>query len=284
MDFAQIRRVTITALFSDDMLQEHLVLKGGNALNLVYGLTHRTSLDLNFSMDSDFDNVDEARRRLFLALKNRFDAVGYVIFDEMLEPKPRLEGEDTKPWWGGYELRFKLIERSRYETLKDRPDKLRMGATVTGAKQERTFTVDLSKCEYTAGKAEREFDHFTIYVYTPEMIVVEKLRAICQQMPEYPHRGWPTARARDFYDVQHVVNALDLNLASEENLDLAKHIFGAKQVPLSLLGTIGEYREFHRPDWPAVLAATSGQLQEFDFYFEFVVAQVNERLKTLWVK
>jgi hypothetical protein len=113
--------------------------------------------------------------------------------DEALEPKPKL-GEDTKPWWGGYELRFKLIDRSRYETLKGRPDKLRMGATVTGPKQERTFTVDLSKCEYTVGKAEQEFDHFTIFVYTPEMIVIEKLRAICQQMADYPHRGRPTAR------------------------------------------------------------------------------------------
>jgi predicted nucleotidyltransferase component of viral defense system len=73
MDFAQIRRVTITALFSDDMLLDQLVLKGGNALNLVYGLTHRTSLDLDFSMDSDFKNLDEARERLFRALRNRFD-------------------------------------------------------------------------------------------------------------------------------------------------------------------------------------------------------------------
>jgi Nucleotidyl transferase AbiEii toxin, Type IV TA system len=197
MDFAQIRRITITALFSDDMLLERLVLKGGNALNLVYRLTPRTSLDLDFSMDSDFENIDEARERLFRALKNRFDAAGYIVFDEQLEPKPRLEGEDTKPWWGGYELRFKVIERSKYETLKGQPQKLRIGAMVTGTRQEKTFTVDLSKCEYTAGKAERELDDFTIYVYTPEMIVVEKLRAICQQMPEYPHRGHPAARARD---------------------------------------------------------------------------------------
>ena len=96
MDFAQIRRITITALFSDDVLLERLVLKGGNALNLVYGLTLRTSLDLDFSMDSDFENVDEARGRLFRALKNRFDAVGYIVFDEQLEAKPRLDGEDNE--------------------------------------------------------------------------------------------------------------------------------------------------------------------------------------------
>ncbi len=39
MDFTEIRRIAITALFSDDMLLDRLVLKGGNALSLVYDLT-----------------------------------------------------------------------------------------------------------------------------------------------------------------------------------------------------------------------------------------------------
>lgn len=59
---------------------------------------------------------------MFRSIRDRFDAEGYVVFDEKLEPKPRLDGKDTKPWWGGYELRFKLIERERYERLKHRPD------------------------------------------------------------------------------------------------------------------------------------------------------------------
>jgi hypothetical protein len=43
MDFAEIRRVTITALFSNDYFLEHLVLKGGNVLSLIYGVSDRTS-------------------------------------------------------------------------------------------------------------------------------------------------------------------------------------------------------------------------------------------------
>jgi len=50
LDFAQIRRAAIAALFSDDVLTEYLVLKGGNALDLIYGITSRTSMDLDFSM------------------------------------------------------------------------------------------------------------------------------------------------------------------------------------------------------------------------------------------
>lgn len=284
MDFAEIRRVAITAIFSDDLLLEHLVLKGGSALNLVYDLEGRTSLDLDFSMHSDFPDLNDARRRLFRALRDRFDAAGFVVFDEQLKPKPPLDVEDTTPWWGGYELRFKLIEREKYERLRASPDKLRINATVTGGRQLRTFTVDFSKCEYTKGSAEHELDHFTIHVYTPEMIVIEKLRAICQQMPDYPYGGVRRpARARDFYDIHRVVTRLGVDLASGDNLELAKHIFAAKHVPLSLLPKIAEYREFHRPDWPSVQNSASDAVEGFDFYFNFVIEQT-ERLQSLWVE
>ena len=68
MDFADVRRLTIVALFSDDQLFEQIVLKGGNALNLVYGLSPRTSLDLDFSMESDFTDLDDTRKRVFRAV------------------------------------------------------------------------------------------------------------------------------------------------------------------------------------------------------------------------
>ena len=54
IDLTEIRRIAIAALFSDDVLTEYLVLKGGNALNLVYGITSRTSIDLDFAMGQDF--------------------------------------------------------------------------------------------------------------------------------------------------------------------------------------------------------------------------------------
>ena len=283
MDFDEIRWVTITALFSDEVLFEHLGLKGGNALSLVYGLTERASLDLDFSMDADFPDIEDARRRLFSSVKDRFDAIGYVVFDEVLKPKPRLDTDDVKPWWGGYELRFKLIERAKYEAFKERIEKLRFNATVTGPAQARTFKVDLSKFEYTVDKAARDFHDYKIYVYTPEMIVAEKLRAVCQQFPDYPHRGRPTARARDFYDIHRVVTVRRIDLLSAETLELIRQIFAVKQVPLEFLTRIQEHREFHRPDWQAVIDSTTGFLEEYDFYFDFVLGQV-QRLHPLWVE
>ena len=112
MDFAEVRRLTIVALFSDDHLFEQLVLKGGNALNLVYGLSPRTSLDLDFSIERDFTDLNDTRKRIFRAVRERFSSVGLVVFDESFEPKPPVPGPNQPPWWGGYELRFKLIEGS----------------------------------------------------------------------------------------------------------------------------------------------------------------------------
>ena len=67
---------------------------------------------------------------------------------------------------------------------KDR-ETLRRHATVTGPKNKRTITIDISKFEFCDSKKEYDLEGYTIYVYTPEMIVFEKIRAICQQMVEY---------------------------------------------------------------------------------------------------
>ena len=70
MDFDEIRRLTITALFSDDELYDEIVLKGGNAISLVYGYGSRGSLDLDFSIEQDFLEFDDTRRRIFNALRH----------------------------------------------------------------------------------------------------------------------------------------------------------------------------------------------------------------------
>jgi predicted nucleotidyltransferase component of viral defense system len=283
MDFAKVRRLTIVALFSDDRLFEQIVLKGGNALNLVYALSPRTSLDLDFSIENDFTDLNDTRNRIFRAIRERFSSVGLVVFDESFEPKPQVPRPNQQAWWGGYELKFKLIEQAKYLALGGNLETIRRNALVIGAEQRRKFSVEMSKYEYCKGKVERELDSYTIYVYSPEMIVVEKLRAICQQMPEYHLRSHPSPRARDFYDIWRVMTETSLNPATPEVLELAKHIFAAKRVPLALLAQVGDQREVHRPDWPAVVAAVAQRLNDFDFYFDFVVDRI-AALKTLWAE
>jgi hypothetical protein len=90
-------------------------------------------------------------------------------------------------------------------------------------------------------------------------------------------------RARDFYDIHTVVTKTDFRFAAPETADLAREIFAIKEVPLSLLGKIKDQREFHRTDWPSVQTTTSGELEDFDFYFDFVLQEI-EPLHALWMK
>jgi predicted nucleotidyltransferase component of viral defense system len=283
MDLAKVRRLTITAMFSDDSLMEQLVLKGGNALSLVYGLGARTSLDVDLSIDGDFADFEDARIRIVRTLQKRFGAAGYAVFDERFERRPAVEDPRADKEWGGYILEFKLIEEQKHRELQSDIDASRRNALVTGPLQRKTFTIDFSKYEFCRGKAEAQLDDYTIYVYTPEMIVIEKLRALCQQMPEYKRRLKKAGRARDFYDIFILITQAHVDLSGRENLELARNVFAAKDVPLELIQRIAETKEQHRPDWPSVQASVAGSLKSFDDYFSFVVEQT-QALKSLWIE
>ena len=281
MDLAEIRRLVIVGMFSDDVLFRQLVLKGGNAISLVYHFGSRGSLDVDFSIEGDFKDIDDAATRIFRGLRDRFDAAGYVLFDETFGKRPAVE-QELNPKWGGYRIKFKIIEKAANEKLEGDLYSIRRNAAVIGHLQQRTFTVDISKHEFCAGKTETEFDDYTIYVYTPAMIAIEKIRAICQQMAEYPIRGAKSARARDFYDIYVLVKEAQINLGSPENIELARQIFAAKDVPLSLISKIKSSQEFHRQDWPSVESTVSGRLESFDFYFDFVLKEA-KNLESLWI-
>jgi len=283
MDLSQIRRLVIVAMFSDDELFSQLALKGGNAVNLVYKLGTRSSVDVDFSLEADFDDRADAELRILRALTNRFAEVNYVVFDGKLAQRPPLKQKTADDRFGGYEFSFKIIERGKYDAYVSDLDRTRREALVVGPLNQRTFKIQISKHEHCAGKREVELDHYTIYVYTPEMLAIEKLRAICQQMPEYPKRGHPVARARDFYDIYTILESTHAVLNSPENLKLISDIFRAKDVDVKLINRIRDFREFHRPDWSSVQLSVTGELKDFDFYFDFVLQEV-ELLKTLWVE
>jgi len=277
---ADIRRLVIVAIFSDDVLFGRLVLKGGNAISLVYGYGSRGSLDVDFSIDGDFEDLDDASKRISAALTDRFRAAAYVLFDYSFTPRPLTVGAKGDRW-GGYRAQFKIIERDKYDKLNGDVEAARRSATIIGPFQKRTFTVDLSKWEFCVGKAYAQLQDYTIYVYTPIMLVLEKIRAICQQMGEYDLRTEKSARARDFYDIHVLVNEANVDLSTPEARELARQIFAAKNVSLELLGKLANYREFHRPDWPSVQDTVGEDLEPFDFYFDFVL-EMAKGLEPLW--
>ncbi len=281
MDLNDIRKTIIAAIALDDKLFDLLVFKGGNALELAHAIGHRSSLDMDFSMEEDVQDAHEIEERLFRALRERFDLVGLVIFDERFGPRPR----ERKPGirWGGYTAEFKLISREEYRGLNGDLDSIRRQAIKLGPDHLRRFKIEISAYEYTDGKVPVKIGGYTAYVYTIEMIAVEKLRAICQQSPNYPLRRHPTPRARDFYDIYAAVSEGGVDISSSHTLDLIRPVFAAKSVDLLLIREIHEHREFHRADWLSVQNAVRVRLRQFDFYFDFLLAQI-ENLDSLWVE
>jgi predicted nucleotidyltransferase component of viral defense system len=68
----EVRRRILIALFSDDELMNALVLKGGNALALVHKIGARASVDMDFSMEEPFSDLDKTQVRIFETLKREF--------------------------------------------------------------------------------------------------------------------------------------------------------------------------------------------------------------------
>jgi predicted nucleotidyltransferase component of viral defense system len=276
VELTEIRVIALTAIAADDWLMEHLVLKGGCALELVHHIGGRSSLDIDFSIEGDFADPSQVAQRLQAALAKRFATMGYVVFDFSFREKPEGSAHRT---WGGYLAEFKLIERARHLRLAEVQDGSRRQALVTGPNQKRIFRIELSKHEHCTDKQLVTVRDYDLYVYSPAMIAAEKIRAICQQSVRYSLRRHPAPRPRDFYDIYSIITHTHLELAN--HADLVRTMFETKAVPLALIGEIPESRGFHEAAWSSVRDAVAEKLQDFDFYFDFVVERTL-LLHSLW--
>src|SRR5687767_6083462 len=105
----RVKRLAILGIFSDGVLRQQLVLKGGNLLDVVYGVSTRSSQDLDFSMDGEFSHPDEVRHHLLQCLGPVFQEAGFIVFDVQVAEKPDEVSEDIRDFWGGYQAFFKII-------------------------------------------------------------------------------------------------------------------------------------------------------------------------------
>lgn len=279
-----IKKAGIVAMFADDDLMDQLVLKGGNAMDVVLGVNSRASVDLDFSMRDDLD-YDSVTPKLERALKSTYELHGYVAFDVKLTRKPGKMPDELASFWGGYLVEFKLISTRRALEISFDVETMRREAIRLGEGSK--FTIDISRHEYVEGKVERELDGYRIFVYSPEMIVCEKLRAICQQMPEYAEiikrKGLGNQRARDFVDIEALVRKFGVDLSSDRARHILTEMFALKRVPLKLLGLIPGTRDFHALGFEEVKAAMrlGAEVKPFDYYFDFVVEHC-AKLEPLW--
>jgi predicted nucleotidyltransferase component of viral defense system len=287
----RIKRLALIAMVSDDSLMNRLVLKGGNAMDLILGVGARASTDLDFSMSGELspDEVMGFRQKVNGLLSQAFTPEGFTVLDinfEVVPPRDRATDPELF-FWGGYQIDFKVIESERAEELQGDIEKLRKEAFRLGDGGSTKFSIEISKYEYCEPKEAKEIEGYRVYVYSPTMIVAEKLRAICQKTDEYAqivHTKSQGERARDFFDVYVLITRFNIDLTTAENLFLIKAVFEAKKVPLSILAGIEQYKERHRAGFAAVRASVKPGIkveEDFDFYFNYLVQKVAE-LHSLW--
>ena len=272
-----IKILTLRALVSDEGLMYGLVLKGGNALELAYNITDRASKDIDFSISGDFSEVEYNRISGILngLLTSEFEKHNLVVFDVKFFEKPK---KNAVKEWKGYQLAFKVIDYETY-TPEDE-DRNRRRAFPVQENNSPVFTVDISSYEYTEPKQLVDVDGAVFFVYTPIMIVLEKLRALCQSMPEYQEivaSARVKGRARDFYDIWNICQNFEIDFKSEENRKMLSEIFDAKLVPLSFLDLIEKYKDLQREDWVTVVDTTKEvEVKDYDFFFDFVAERIKE--------
>ncbi len=119
---------------------------------------------------------------------------------------------------------------------------------------------------------------YAMAVYSPMAIVCEKLRAICQQMPEYGpivnRNQIRKGRAGDFLDICAVLDRFEIDTRSGEFRDLLQRTFAAKKVPLQFLELIERSYALQEADFERVRAtvAQPATLETFEVYFQRVVS------------
>lgn len=268
--------LAIRALVSDRELLDTLVLKGGNALELGYDVTTRASFDLDFSMDGDFTEVaiNNLRQRIETLLKVEFIKNDLVPFDISLVERPKTNKVKI---WKGYLLELKVMSKSDFD---ETPEKLRAGRAIPILPNSSTkFSIDISSYEYVKDKTKVEKEGTVFYIYTPEMLILEKLRALCQCLPEYRdiiETAKEKGRSRDFFDIHSLCDTFKFDPISDQNISLLSNIFESKKVPIEFLQLLkGErFIERQKADWPQVQQTLTSEPEPFEFYKDFVFENI----------
>ena len=274
----KIKRLTLRALVSDEILMQGLVLKGGNALSIAYNIKDRGSVDIDFSIENDFTENEKSRieNQLDYLLNTEFSKEDLLVFDIKFKEKPK---QQKVKEWKGYVILFKIISKKLFVAGED--DRNRMKAISIKPDQSKSFNVDISSYEYVDSSRMADVDGAILRVYTPEMIVIEKLRALCQSIPEYQtivSTARSKGRSRDFYDIWNICQNFKLDFTTDEHKQLLVDIFAAKRVPVDFLNLLPKYKDLQSQDWVNVIDTVEGDLKDFEFYYDFSTSIVQQLL------
>jgi predicted nucleotidyltransferase component of viral defense system len=266
MNIQEIIRECVVALFSNEILKRTLVLKGGTALILIEKIDTRLSVDIDFSIADEIKDPEKYFSHVAEVLKNHFIKFGYEVFDTKYSRRPKERAESKPKFWGGWSFEFKLIDKKAKP--KNIESKRRFALVPDGAASSK-ISIEISEYEYCDSTENVEIDGSYVISYSTVLLILEKLRAICQQHPNYSY-GKLRNRARDYFDIYQLIKK---HRSTELYQELKHHlpqVFAAKDVPLSLLKEIFQpsFIEFQAAHFKSVEATVKEKMEPFEFYLE----------------
>ena len=266
----------LIAIYSNDVLSEKMYLKGGQALRLIHGLKSRLSRDSDFSFPDKIKKEEVFFEYLESAIRKEFLKSKLYVIDFKPTRRPKIKKTGTPDFWGGWAIEFKLITKKQLNLSGAQRSS---SAIIPEGFLTNKIPIDISEMEYCEGFETIQVKSVKIKVYSKPLLVLEKLRAICQSHPDYKYRITQSNRARDFYDIEQIYTKV-LN-EREGKIDdffkeLSKHIvkvFEAKNVPLSLIDSCLRSDDFLKSQeigWQEVKSTVKGLNQDFSYYVQTI--------------
>lgn len=273
IEIDEVINISLTAIYSNDLLKDTLFLKGGQYLRVVEKIKNRFSADMDFSTPRSIDNHEVFFEELHSALIEEFYKRGFYLFSFKPEHQPKLKKNGAPDHWSGWAVSYKIVSNEKRNLSLEKLDR---SAIIPKGSTSPKIQIDISEYEY-CGNIEKVKINGSVEIlsYSRTLVILEKIRAICQQHPNYPHKKG-NARPRDYYDIERLWGKVIEMTESDVNdfvANLKFHlapVFLAKEVDLSLLDEIfdSDFIEVQKTGWSSIKETVDGRIQPFDYYLE----------------
>ena len=189
-DYAQ--SYVLLGIAANDLLRESLVFKGGTALRKVHFPGYRFSEDLDFSMvagpkGDDLEHAIRAAVASAEAAARKLAPLAFTV-ERYQERDPHPGGQEAFVVRAQFPWQRQPTVPVKIEITQDEPVLLPAPPRAVAHGYDEPFEV-------------------SVRTYGLEEICAEKLRATRQSHAVLAARGWARSRARDYYDLWHLVRA-----------------------------------------------------------------------------
>lgn len=267
MTITDVLNESIVAVFKAPVASRTLVLKGGSAMRLFENDNQRLSIDADFSLNDAIEDESRFFASIQTSLSDVFGQRELIVIDFRYRRRPLQPKKSFPASWGGWKCSFKLVNKIfRHKTAEVK----RKNALIPEGANSSVVDLDISDGEYCGAQRSKTVGGVKIHGYTKELLVLEKIRAICQQHPSYQFTSNKN-RSRDFYDIQRLTQQVDDAFTDKCRRHLEK-VFKAKCVPLDLLRVFWDedFISVQEKGFQEVIDTVRGKTETFEVYVEHI--------------